>query len=208
MYAISVGYYSYADIILTNNIIKKEIAIGDSFRGNLHALDQNTDIIKIGDDCKGNIKTNNTSQTTGCKKLVIGDNFSGKINLNNDECIKTAEIGKKFCGNFEALYAEFFKRLKIGKYYSGNTNLSSSGIESIFIEYGACGTLTVTNCNNLEFIQTTVDNKLIIDSDREKSKVNINENIIHYSFNSPLFSDKNLPLYKKIYKNIYNRLIQ
>ena len=208
LYAMSVGYYSYADIVLTNNIIKKEITIGDSFRGNLHALDQNTDVIKIGDDCKGNIKTNNTSQTTGCKKIIIGDNFSGSINLNNDECIKTAEIGNKFCGSLEALYAEFFKRLKFGKYYSGNTNLTSSGIESIFIEYGACGTLTVNNCNNLEFIQTTVDNKLIIDSDREKSKIKINEHIVHYTFNNNIFSGKNIPLYKKIYNNIYNRLMQ
>ncbi len=208
MYAMSVGYYSYADIILTNNIIKKDVEIGDSFRGNLSALDQNTDNIKIGDDCKGSIKTNNTSQATGCKRIIIGDDFSGNINLNNDECIKTVEIGQKFCGNLEALYTDFLQKIRFGKYYSGNSDLSSSAIYSIYVDYGACGTITVNNCNNLEFIQTTVDNKLIIDTDRENSEVKINESIIHYTFKNGIFPNKTMPIYKKIYNNIYNRLIQ
>ena len=108
----------------------------------------------------------------------------------------------------EALYTNFLQKIRFGKYYSGNSDLSSSGIYSIYVDYGACGTITVNNCSNLEFIQTTVDNKLIIDTDRENSKVKINESIIHYTFKNNIFSDKNIPIYKKIYNNIYNRLIQ
>lgn len=208
MYAMSLGYYSYADIVLSNNIIKKDIEIGESFRGSLHAVDQNTDNLKIGDDCKGCIKTNNTSQSTGYKKISIGDNFAGSIYLNNDECIKNIEIGQKFCGKLEAMYSGFLQKIKFGKYYSGNSDLSYSSVHDIYVDYGACGTITVNNCVNLEFIQTTVDNKLIIDSDKENSKVKINENIICYNFKNTLYCSKNLPFYKKMYNNIYNRFIQ
>lgn len=207
MYAMSLGYYSYADIVLTNNIIKRDISIGDSFRGNLYAMDQNTDIIKIGDDCKGNIKLSNTSQTTGSKKLIIGNDFSGNINMNNDESIRIVEVGRKFCGYLEAVYAKILQKIKFGKYYSGNTDLSLSDIENVFIEYGACGTLILNNCSKLEFVQATCDNKLIIDSNRKYCENKINDNIIQYSFSDYLFSYEDMPFYKKIYKTIQSRLM-
>ena len=208
MYALSIGYYSYADIVLNDNIIKKDITIGDSFRGNLYAFNQNVGIMAIGDDCKGNIKTNNSSPSTGCKKIVIGNDFSGNINMNNDECIKTAEIGRKFCGQLEALYARFLQKIKFGKYYSGNSDFSSSNIESIYIDYGACGTLTLNNCTNLEMIEASAENKLIIDTDRKKSEIKINDNIVRYSFTSPEICHINIPIYKKIYQKIYNSFMQ
>ncbi len=208
LYAISVGYYSYADINLTNNIIKKDIVIGDSFRGNLYAIDQNTDMIKIGNDCKGNIKTNNSSQLTGYKKLFIGNDFGGQINLNNDECIKFIETGKNFCGHLEALYCQYLQKIKFDKYYGGNSDFSSSSIKNIFIDYGACGTLTLKNCSNLETIETYNENKLIIDSDQKSSKIKLNENMIYYYFNNFKNTYFNMPIYKKIYKIIQERFIQ
>jgi hypothetical protein len=208
MYALSIGYYSYADIVLTNNLIKKDIVIGDSFRGSFCAFDQNTDMVKIGDDCKGTVKTNNSSNATGCKKILIGDDFAGVINLNNDECIRSVEVGQKFCGRLDALYANLLQKIKFGKYYSGNADLSFSRIENLFTDYGACGAFVVNNCANLEFIQATVDNKLIIDSDSKISKTKINAYIIYYTFNNDKYSYKNIPFYKRVYRSIYSRLME
>ena len=207
MYAVSLGYYSYADIVFTNNIIKKDIVIGDSFRGNLFVSDQNVDVIKIGNDCKGNVKNIGSSQYTGCKKVVIGDDFGGNLNFSNDECIKTVELGQKFCGKTEGCYARSLQKMKIGKYYSGNIDLTSSSIEKIYVDYGACGTLTVCNCPNLETIQTNKDNKLIIDSDRHKKGIKINENMVCYAFQMSSDCYPDMPFYKRVYKTIYNRLL-
>jgi len=207
MYALNIGYYSYADIVLTNNIIKKEIIVDDSFRGKLYASNQNVETIKIGSDCKGKIKINNHSSYIGIGKVIVGDDFAGNLNLVGDDSVISLEVGRKNKGNIDASFAENLHKLKIGKYYSGNTVLNNSSIENIVVAYGASGNIDIKNCKNLKLIEATIDNSLVVDADIPPCDIKTINGTIYYSYGHDYEMLSNVPLYKKIYRNIYNRFM-
>ena len=207
LYAFGLGYYSYADLMLANNIIKKEIVIGDSFRGGFYATNQNVEQMKIGDDCKGWVKLNNQSKDTGIQRLTIGDDFSGSVNLSGDESIVSIETGRKNGGKIDASYAGSLERVKIGKYYNGNTDLSGSAVQNITVAYGASGSINLKDCHNLQLLQATVDNNLYLDGDLPVKHVRTFENMVYYSFGKEADNLADVPFYKKIYQSIHDRFM-
>lgn len=201
LYAFGLGYYSYADLMLANNIIKKEIVIGDSFRGGFYATNQNVELMKVGDDCKGWVKLNNQSKDTGVQRLLIGDDFAGSINLSGDESIVSIETGRKNGGKIDASYAGVLDKVKIGKYFNGNIDLSGSAVQNITVAYGASGSVNLKDCHNLKLLQATVDNNLFIDGDMPVKSVKTLENTVYYNFESDPDQFETAPFYKKIFQN-------
>lgn len=201
LYALNLGYYSYADIVLTNNIIKKEITVGDSFRGGIYATNQSVDVIKIGDDCKGWIKLVNQVKHLGTKKISVGDDFAGSLNLNGDESIASINFGRKNCGKTEASYTTNLQNIKVGKFYCGTIEVQHSSIKNINIAYGASGKINVEDCRELLFIQSTIDNNLVIEGQSSSYSINVVDGDIYYNFSNDLNIDNLLPFYKKIYHN-------
>ena len=96
--------------------------------GNFYALNQNVDVFKVGDDCKGTVKVSDQGSETGVKKLIVGDDFFGVLNLSGDESIKVVEVGRKNGGRIDASLTPNLERMSVGKYFNGNVNLSSSAV--------------------------------------------------------------------------------
>ncbi len=204
LYAFGVGYYSYADLMFSNNIIKRDLVIGDAFRGGFYANNQNAEVMKIGDDCKGWIKLHNQSKDSGVHKLIVGDNFAGTLNLAGDESVFSLEIGRKTMGKIDASYAGMLQTVKIGKYYSGILDLSNSSVKDIAIDYGASGSLNIKDCQRLKVLQAPIDHHLFIDGAVLVPPVKITDDAVYYTFEG---SDAGLvpqPFYKKLYQSIYN----
>ncbi len=207
LYAFGLGYYSYADMMFSNNIIKKDLSIGDAFRGGFYAANQNVDVMKVGDDCKGWIKLNNQSRDSGIRRLIIGDSFAGSLNISGDESITAMEIGRKASGKIDASYAGILQKIKIGKYYSGTLDLNNSSIQNINIAYGASGSLDIKKCSQLKMLQAPIDHHLFIDGSHLMHLSKTIDDAVFYTFEG---SDAGLvpqPFYKKIYQNIYNRFM-
>ena len=204
LYAFGLGYYSYADLILSNNIIKKGIEIGDSFRGNFYALNQNVDLFRVGDDCKGTVKVSAQGCETGVKKLVIGDDFSGVLNLSGDESLKVIEVGRKNGGRIDASLTPNLERMSIGKYFNGNVNLSSSAVQNISVAYGASGCFDLTETKRLGQVHATVDNHLIFNGISPVSTEMTDEGV-YYRFASFVTKVSDIPFYQKIYQTIQSR---
>lgn len=207
LYALGIGYYSYAEIMLANNLIKKEIFLGDSFRGVFYAINQNVDLMKIGDDCKGWIKINSQGKDGGIKKLVVDDDFVGNLNLSGDETLQFLEIGRKNGGKIDVSHANSIDRIKIGKYYNGNINLENSSVKSISVGYGASGSLNLRDCHELKTVQATIDNNLFIDSNLSIQDIKTVESDVYYEFVKGNNEFQYLPFYKRIYHNIYDRFM-
>jgi len=204
IYALEVGYYSYADLMLSNNIVKKEIVVGDSFRGGLYINNQNVSAIKIGNDCKGWLKVNNQSPNIGVKKLIIGDDFGGTLNLSGDDSIEVVNVGNKNSGKIDASYSEL-KKVVVGKYFSGTIDLNGSVVESISIDYGAGGNLIVTNCKNLTFLQASKNNSLKIDSNGQITEKDSFDEWVFYDLEQNLVPGFKMPFYKKLYHSWQNK---
>lgn len=203
LYAFGLGYYSYADLILSNNIIKKGIEIGDSFRGNFYALNQNVDVFKVGDDCKGTVKVSDQGSETGVKKLIVGDDFSGVLNLSGDESLKVVEVGRKNGGRIDASLTPNLERMSVGKYFNGNVNLSSSAVQNIFVAYGASGCFDLTDSNRLGQVHATIDNHLIFNGISPVSTETA-DGSVYYRFASFVTRVSDIPFYQKIYQTIQN----
>lgn len=208
LYALGIGYYSYADIMLSNNILKKDIVVGDSFRGVFYATNQSVDVLKIGDDCKGTVKVNNYNNMLGVRKLAIGDDFGGSLNITGDDSIETLEIGRKMSGKVDASFSGSLRNVTIGKYYSGNMIFDESSIEHIEVAYGASGILSLEKCKKFGLLQATEDNNLIIKNCCGEIITNKYQGNVFYSFDKNNFELIKEPFYKKIYNTIYERFIE
>ena len=204
LYALGIGYYSYADITLSNNIVKKEIVIGDSFRGGLYATNQNSDVIRFGDDFKGSAKISNFGVGVGIKKVIIGDDFAGNVNVSGDESIENIVVGRKNGGKLDASYSGNLKKITTGKFFGGTIIADNSSIENIEVAYGASGNIKIANCNNLKLLQATVDNNIVVDTDREPKNVNKFDETIFYEYVFDAKNMLNVPFYKRIYRDLYN----
>ena len=211
LYAFSLGYYSYADLVLSNNIVKKDIAIGDSFRGGIYATNQHAEAMHIGDDCKGWIKLNNQSKDSGLKKLVVGSDFAGNINLSGDESIEVLETGRKNSGKIDASYATALDKTKVGKFYSGQIDFSGSNIRHIQLEYGASGSIKLKDCQRLTLVQATLDNKLIMEGRKPAGEEQNFGGNIYYNFDYLFQTLEYEPIYKRLYhqtrKAIHDRFM-
>jgi hypothetical protein len=207
LYALGVGYYSYAEIMLANNLIKKEISIGDSFRGGFYAINQNVDLMKIGDDCKGKLKIGSQGRNMGIKKIIIDDDFAGDLNLSGDETLQCLEIGRKYGGKIDVSHTTSLDKIKIGKFYNGNMNLTNSSIQNLSIEYGGSGSLNLNDCHDLKYVQATIDNNIFIDSNLSIHNIRTIENEVYYDYAIDAKYIQYMPFYKRIYQNIYNRFM-
>ena len=201
LYALGIGYYSYADIMLTNNIIKKEISIGDSFRGGIYAAEQSVETIKIGDDCKGWIKLAGQGKNIGTKKVSLGDDFSGTLNMSGDDSISSLEFGRKNTGKTEASYMGNLQTVKTGKFYSGTIDLTTSAVKNISVAYGASGKLNIEGCKNLTFVQATIDNHLVMKGCVSVTDAKTVDGNIYYNFGKDTNINNFMPFYKRIYTN-------
>ena len=196
--------------MLSNNIIKKDIVIGDSFRGGIYATNQHTEVMHIGDDCKGWIKLNDQSKDSGLKKLVVGSDFSGNINLSGDESIEVLETGRKNSGKIDASYATALNKAKIGKFYSGQIDFSGSSVRHIQLEYGASGSVKLKDCHRLNLVQATIDNRLVIVDRKPVGEAQNSGGDIYYNFDASFPAAEYEPFYKRLYhqtrRAIHDRL--
>lgn len=205
LYALEIGYYSYADIVLSNNIIKRGIFLGDSFRGVLTMKNQHTEEVKIGDDCKGMIKIVDSIKESGVKKLVVGDNFSGRANLSGDESIEMLEIGHKNIGQIDASYSTSLETINVGKFYGGIIDLTGASVAEVRFGYGASGRIDMQECQNIRMMQATVDNNLSIVSNLSYHDETFGGEVF-YTFESFPQDAVFMPFYKKIYYNARNKI--
>lgn len=205
LYALTIGYYSYADIMLSNNVIKKDIAIGDAFRGGIYATNQDCELVKVGNDFKGWMKLNNQNYNFGIKKLDLGDDFSGNINLSGDNSIQDIVCGIKFVGKIVASYATALNRVNIGRYFNGNIDVAASSVNEILVDYGASGRIAVKGCRNLKMLQASIDNDLYIDGDVKAVDAISDDKHINYYFEDIQFNWRRMPFYKRIYRSFTKR---
>ena len=204
LYALDIGYYSYAEFLLSDNMIKKEIVIGDSFRGDFYAVDQVMDLMKIGQDCKGQVKISGQNQEKKPCKVEVGDDFNGHLNLNGDKSVDVIYLGRKGGGKLDASHADNLKNITVGKDYSGKMNLDGSSVKHITVARGAKGRVNFYDCSDLKFLKATVDNKLFLDSNLPLQKVRRHENSIYYDFMKSTHAE-DLPFYKRLYETLSNR---
>ena len=79
-----------------------------------------------------------------------------------------------------------------------------SSIENIEVAYGASGNIKIANCNNLKLLQATIDNNIVVDTDREPKNVNKFDETIFYEYVFDAKNMLNVPFYKRIYRDLYN----
>lgn len=207
MYVLQIGYYSYADIMLSNNMVKKEIAIGNSFRGGLYAINQNSDWLKIGNDCKGWVKLNSQVSGQGVKNLLIDNDFGGNVNLSGDVSVRNISVRDRCMGKIDASYASGVEMVVVGKYFNGNIDLRGSSAQQVFVDYGANGTINVKDCPQCKFLQTSSDNDLYIEGEIKSVDALSVEGQVTYYFNDNAFIPIKVPFFKRLYENIYRRYL-
>jgi len=201
LYMLSLGYYSYADIMLSNNVIKKEIVVGDAFRGGLYSINQSVELFKIGKDCRGWLKFNAQNTDLGIKQIEVGEEFAGNINLSGDNSIKTINVADRNTGKIIASYSSALERVNLGKYFNGGLDLSGSSIKEIYVEDGASGNINVQGCKILRILQATIDNNLYIDGEIKTVDVLSQIGKTNYYFEDIKPKWRHVPFYKRIYNS-------
>lgn len=177
-----VGYYCYAEINLEQNWGKKHIFIGDSFRGILNINAVKTPLIKIGDDCKGEIKISSAKEQNGSEKLNIADDFAGSLDLSGDCNMKRIEVGDNASGILNLLRCQALKIVKFEKKFSGVVDLSESAIEYLRAQNGCCGKIVILNCPHLTLLKLPLDKRGDVASERNPLKIEIDSHHIYYHF--------------------------
>ncbi len=198
LHNLNIGYYSYAVIRLTDNWCRREIALGDSFRGSLYLEGVNADILRLGKDCKGLVKVSRSGRNPDGRRIEIGDDFAGVLDLRGSESVKELQAGLRASGQFNLWGAAGIREVGFGRYFSGTADFSESAIEYINVAGGSSGELVLRGCDNLKMLKLPQHKNSALTIERQPLRVRNDDNFVYYHFVDDGREFGCPPLYQKI----------
>ncbi len=206
-HAIDIGFYSYADIQLSDNWGRRDVKIGNSFRGVLNAASVNVDNITIGNDCKGKISVSSKNELTGNHGIKIAEDFAGTLDVSGAQSLEKIEVGKHAKGHFNLLGCSGLKMAKFDRYFNGYADFSESTVEYVQANYGCSGELVFMNCENLALLRLPQDKNSTITTEKEPLAVKVDGPHQYYWFSKEKLPSHYFPsLYQKLYNNVRSYL--
>lgn len=201
---LEIGYYSYANIKLSENWGKKGIKIGSSFRGNLIADSVYLKDLSVGDDCRGKIFIKSKrSHDKGLKHIELADDFGGELDIGGSQTVESVDIGAKATGKLKISGCPAIKVLRFEEYFTGWSDLSRSGIMYIKARKGCNGEFILLNCRDFTLFELPKDCHPKINIDRTPLEVSRDNDSIYYKFHERRLPDEYFtPLYIQWYKDI------
>lgn len=179
---LDIGYYSYADIKLASNWGKRNIKIGNSFRGKLDIDSVHVPSVRIGDDCKGEIRISSKDEIHGSPNIEIADEFNGKLDLSDSKTITQLNCGSHTRGKISLLGCPSLKVARLGEHFRGHADFSESAIEYLRTDKDCQGEIILLGCENLALIKMPNERQKSITIDRAPLKVKTNGKDVYYSF--------------------------
>ncbi len=206
-HAIDIGFYSYANIQLSDNWGRRDIKIGNSFRGVLNADSVNVDNITIGNDCKGKILVSSKNELSGNHGIKIAEDFAGTLDVSGSQSLEKIEVGKHAKGHFNLLGCPGLKMVKFDKYFNGYADFSESTIEYVQANYGCSGELVFMNCENLALLKLPHDKNSTITTEKKPLAIKEEGKSQYYWFSKDRLPAHYFPsLYQKVYSNVRSYL--
>lgn len=200
---LNVGYYSYATIRLADNWGRRDVVIGDSFRGSLNLDGVNTNAVRIGKDCKGLIKIASTDKNQSSRKIEIGDDFNGVLDVRGASNVAFLQVGQRAGGKFNLWGAEGIRRAEFGAYFSGYADFSESAIEYITLAAGSSGELIMQNCRELKLLKMPKYQNSNLSLSKDPLDMRADATSSCYLFSPDVGSAECYPpLYRKIYNGM------
>lgn len=179
---LDIGYYSYAAINLEKNWGKRNIKIGNSFRGSLIVDNVHVPSIKIGEDCKGWIMVSGEGDVHGTPKITIADEFNGELDMSASQTVSRLELGHKARGKINLAGCPALKVARLGNHFSGVADFSQSALEYLRAGYNCRGNIMLTDCNNLTLLKMANEPQSGIKTGKEPLLVKAKHGDIYYQF--------------------------
>lgn len=199
---LDIGYYSYADIKLASNWGKRNIKIGNSFRGKLDIDSVHVPSVKIGNDCKGQVRISSHDEIHGAPKVEIADEFNGSLDLSDSKTIAHLDCGSHARGKINLLGCPSLKVARLGKHFRGQADFSESAIEYLRTGRDCQGDIILLGCENLALIKMPNERQNAITIDRTPIKVKNDGKDVYYSFyQRELPKEYFTPFYKDWYQS-------
>lgn len=176
------GYYCYAVIRLSENWGRKDVIIGDSFRGSLLIDSVQVNNLEIGDDCRGRIAVSEKDNRQGIRHFEIADGFQGEIDLASSQRVEKVEVGAHAAGNINLSGCPSIQSLMFDEKFSGRADLSDSGVVYIRAKDGCTGQFILLNCANLSLLKLPKDKKAEITVERMPKTVAADGRNFYYRF--------------------------
>ena len=199
---LNIGYYSYATIRMADNWGRRDVVIGDSFRGNLYLEGVNVDAVRIGKDCKGLVKIGSSGKNRGTRKVEIGDDFGGVLDLRNSEGAEELQVGLRAVGKFNLWGSAGIREVSFGRYFGGTADFSESAVEYINVADGSSGELVLRGCENLKMLKLPQHKNSALTIERRPLRVTNDDNFVYYHFVDEDRDVGSPPLYRKIYSGV------
>lgn len=200
---LDIGYYSYAAINLEANWGKRNIKIGNSFRGSMVVDSVHVPNIKIGSDCKGRIMVTTKDEVHGLQNIIVDDEFNGDIDMSNSQTVSRLELGHHARGKINMLGCPSLRVARIGEHFNGTADFSESSLEYLRAGKDCRGDIILLNCDNLALLKLPNEPQPKVVIEKEPLSVRTEKNDIYYQYDrKELPAEYFTPFYAGWYNNV------